>query len=301
MINRFRREVLSSFSKRGEGLLDLIDGLSSREQVESPVSVSESALFQRKFSSVYDVLREGEIDESKLRKTLYTNQPRDAGEIAGYAVYALDCTDEPHPKAETLADRTQSKKGKDAPKVVGHRYSWLVRLVQVRPSWSMPQDVRRVSSQSSDNLEAVEQVKALDKQGPGWKVVVADSLYSNYVFLGVFLLVQTVVGLVRIRRNQVLYENPPARQAHQKGRPRTHGDKFKPAAPARPADRSETITLLGQSVRLSAWHGLHFYKLPTLVGLVLCVEFLKAAPRGFPQIPLQYTGIGQSPLSTGNQ
>jgi hypothetical protein len=139
--------VLASFSKRGSGLLDLIDGLSSREQVESPVSVSESPLFQRKYSSVYDVLREGKIDENQLRKTLYAHQPGDAGEIAGYAVY--------------------------------------------------------------------------DKQGPGWKVVVADSLYCNYIFLGVFLLVQTVVGLVRIRRNQVLYEDPPVRQPHQKGRPRT--------------------------------------------------------------------------------
>jgi hypothetical protein len=55
------------------------------------------------------------------------------------------------------------------------------------------------------------------------------------------------------------------------------GDRApKLAAPSRPADRCEEFTLLGQNVRLAAWHGLHFYKLPTLVGLVLCVEFLKA-------------------------
>jgi hypothetical protein len=38
---------------------------------------------------------------------------------------------------------------------------------------------------------------------------------------------------------------------------------------------------LGQAVRLRAWHDLHFYQLPALVGLVLMVEFLK--PDGTPR------------------
>jgi hypothetical protein len=61
-------------------------------------------------------------------------------------IYATDCTDHPHPEAETLPDRTQTKKGREAPKIVGHRWSWLVRIVSQRPSWAMPQDVERVES-----------------------------------------------------------------------------------------------------------------------------------------------------------
>ncbi|MEZ4868154.1 MAG: hypothetical protein R3C14_42900 [Caldilineaceae bacterium] len=81
---------------------------------------------------------------------------------------------------------------------------------------------------------------------------------------------------MRIRSNRVLYEEPPERQPGQRGRPRRHGDKFKLSAPSRAADRVEFCTLLGQQVHLLAWQDLHFYKLPFLVGMVLCVQFLKA-------------------------
>jgi hypothetical protein len=276
MMNRFRREVKQSFAQRGDAALDVIDALSSMERVESPVWVSESPLFQRKFSSIYDVLKAGKVMLTEVRQLLWSVQPLAAEEIAGYSVYGLDCTDEPHPEAETLAGRTQSKKGRDAPKVVGHRYSWLVRLVEQRPSWCQPIDVSRVGSEQSDSQVAVEQVRVLDKQGSGLKAVVADSLYSNCVFLSIFLLVQTVVALVRLRSNQVLYEEAPARLAAQKGRPRKHGPKFKLSAPSRAPDRSSVERWLSQSVRLSAWHGLHLAKLPTLVAVVVQVEFLKA-------------------------
>ena len=280
MINQFRREVYESFEQRGDAGLDLIDALSSATQVESPIGQSESPLFRRGFSSVYDVLNNGRLSLPRVRRAMFRNQPEDAEEIAGYEVYAVDCTEHPHPEAETLPDRTQSKKGRYAPKVIGHRSSWLVRVVSWRPSWCMPQDIERVKSTATDSEVAVEQVKRLDEQGPSLKAVVADSLYCNAIFLGVFLVVETVVALVRIRSNRVRYEEPPERQDNQRGRPRKHGPKFKLSDPHRGPDRTECTTILGQTIRLSAWHDLHFYQLSTLVGLVLMVEFLKADGRG---------------------
>jgi len=109
----------------------------------------------------------------------------------------------------------------------------------------------------------------------------ADSLYCNAIFLAVFLTVQNLYALVRMRSNRNLYEEPPERQPGQKGRSRIHGHKFKLSAPWRVPDRVEENTLLGQTVRLQAWQGLHFYELPFLVGMVLCVEFLK--PDGTPR------------------
>lgn len=281
MINRFRREVYQSFEQRGDAGLDLIDALSSATTVESPVGQSESPLFRRGFSSIYDVLKKGRLSLPHVRQALFRHQPADGEKIAGYEVYAVDCTDHPHPTAETLADRTQSKKGRYAPKVIGHRWSWLVRVVSWRPSWAMPQDVERVKSADTDSEVAVEQVKRLDKQGPSRKVVVADSLYANHSFLRVFLLVTTVVALVRIRSNQVLYEEPPTPKPKPRGRPRKQGTNFKLADPYRALDRVEWTTILGQRVCLCAWHDLHFAKLPALVGLVLSVKFLRAdgAPR----------------------
>ena len=117
--------------------------------------------------------------------------------------------------------------------------------------------------------------------------MVADSLYSNVIFLAVFLTVQNLYALVRMRSNRNLYEEPPAREPGQKGRPRQHGRPFKLTAPWREPDHVEASILLGQRVRLLAWEGLHFYQLPCLVsmaclvGRVLCVQFLK--PDGTPR------------------
>lgn len=57
--------------------------------------------------------------------------------------------------------------------------------------------------------------------------------------------------------------------------------------------------MLGQTIRLQAWHNLHFYKLPFLVGLVLRVEFLRAdgTPRYQRPLYLFWTGPLTVPLS----
>ncbi|HEV2126358.1 MAG TPA: transposase [Chloroflexota bacterium] len=292
MIDRFRREVYQSFRQRADTALDLIDALTSAMQVESPVALSESVLFRRGFGSIYDVLNQGELDDKRLREVLDACQPEDAETIAGYEVYAVDCTDDPAAEAETLADRSQSKKGRYAPTVVGHRYSWLVRLVAWRTSWCMPQDIERVATTTTDSQGGAEQVGALAERNPRPKVVVADSLYANAVFLRIFLLVQYVYALVRLRSNQVLYEEPPEREPGQRGRPRKHGCKFKLSAPWRTPDRVEETELLGQRLLLQAWTDLHLYKLPFLVGMVVSVQFLKAdgTPRFQRPLSLFWTG-----------
>ena len=293
MMHRFRREVYQSFEQRADSGMDLIDALTSAPMVESPVGLSESPLFRREFSSVYDFLNSGRIAWWRLRRVLFRNQPEDAETIGGYEVYVVDCTKDPATEAETLADRGQSRKGRGAPLEVGHVYSWLTRLIAVGTSWCMPMDVRRVPTESTDSQVGGEQVEALAEQESARpKVVVADSLYCNAAFLAVFMVLQSIYALVRIRSNRVLYEEPPEREPGQRGRPRIHGDKFKLSAPSRKADRMESCTLLGQEVRLAAWEGLHFYKLPFLVGMVLSVQFLKAdgTPRFKRPLYLFWTG-----------
>jgi hypothetical protein len=281
MIDRFRREVYQSFERRGDAGMDLIDALSSAVTVESPVGQSESPLFRRGFSSVYDFLKRGRIQLGQLRRVLERNQPAEAEVIGGFEVYAVDCTDDPAPEAETLADRSRTKKGRQAPTEIGHRYSWLARLVAWRTSWCMPQDVQRVPTASTESVVGAEQVAGLAARNERPKVVVADSLYCNVTFLRIFLVTQHLYALVRMRSNRNLYEEPPPRQPGQRGRPCQHGQQFKLAAPWRDPDRVEESTLLGQPVRLSAWEGLHFRQLPFLVGMVVSVQFLK--PNGTPR------------------
>lgn len=293
MINRFRREVYQSLEQRADTGMDLVDALTSAPVVESPVGMSESPLFRRAFGSVYDFLKSGQIVYHRLRRVLLRNQPEEAETIAGYEVYAVDCTREPAPEAETLPDRGQSRKGRGAPIEVGHVYSWLVRLVTSGTSWCMPLDICRVATENTDSQVGAEQVATLAAQDNGRpKVVVADSLYCNVVFLSIFMTLQSVFALVRIRSNRVLYEEPPERQPRQRGRPRKHGAKFKISAPTRKPDRVEACSVLGQPMHLVAWTDLHFYQLPFLVGMVLSVEFLKAdgTPRFKRPLYLFWTG-----------
>lgn len=86
MIDRFRREVYQVFERRADSGMELIDALSSALTVESPVAQSESPLFRRRFSSVYDFLNQGRILYPQLCGVLDRQQPADAEEIAGFEV-----------------------------------------------------------------------------------------------------------------------------------------------------------------------------------------------------------------------
>lgn len=272
---QFRQSLYQILPKRADAILDFIDALTVAGHVASPVALSEEAPFRRKFSSIYDVLSESRLEGAELHGLLYEAQPVECEQIAGYEVYGLDATPDERPEADTLAERGLLKAQKNEPVRLGQKFSWLVRLVKGGTSWVAPWDVRRIKTDSNDNQTAAQQVKELDQQSSHPKVVVVDSLYANQVFLAVFLVVKTVVALVRLRQNLTLYEKPEPKPAGRRGAPRKHGPAFKMARPARAPDRTASLQLGWQSVRLSAWHQLHLRKLPTLVGLVLQVEFLK--------------------------
>ncbi len=276
LFQQFRQSLYQILPKRADAILDFIDALTVAGHVASPVALSEEGVFRRKFSSIYDVLSEGQLKAEALHGLLAEYQPAEAETIAGYEVYAVDTTPDERPEAETLAERGLLKAQKNEPVRLGQKFSWLVRLVKPGSSWVAPWDVRRVKSDSTDNQTAVEQVQALDRVNDQPKVVVADSLYANRVFLAVFLVVKTVIALVRLRQNVTLYERPTPKPTGSRGRPRKHGPAFKMKQPGRAPDRTHLFQFGWQRIRLSAWHGLHLRHLPDLVGLALRVEFLKA-------------------------
>ena len=281
LIQQFRKAVYQSMRKRADAILDLVDALTVAGHVDSPVALSEETPFRRKFSSIFDTLLHGEIDFDLLLQALMKYQPDDSELIAGYEIHALDCTPNERPEAETLEDRGSLKTEKNEPVRYGHKYSWLVRLIQRGTSWVAPEDVRRVETSLTDSQVARVQVRELDQRNSHPKVVVADSLYSNHLFLAIFLEVQNMIALVRLRCNMVFYGPPPPHPKGKKGAPAKHGAKFKLSNPSRSPDRTETFVLGKQTVSLQAWQGLHFKKLFGLVGMVLRVEFLR--PDGTPR------------------
>ncbi len=218
-----------------------------------------------------------------MRTTLYESQPTDlptdrqgCETIGGYEIYAIDTTPDVRPEAETLEDRINLKAQKNEPVQIGQKFSWLARLFNQNTSWVAPLDVRRVSSESTDSKIATEQIQVLAQHNQRPKVIVADSLYANAVFLAVFLTVHSIFALVRLRSSANLFEALEAKKPGSRGVPRKHGAKFKMSSPRRKPDCTQIFWLGSQQIRLSAWHKLHFQKLTNLVGFALQVEFLKA-------------------------
>jgi hypothetical protein len=298
LLQQFRKTVYQAMRKRADAFLDLVDALTVAGHVNSAVALSEETPFRRKFSSIFDTLLQAEIDFDQLLPALYEHQPPESEKIAGYEVYGLDTTPNERPEAETLEDRGSLKTQKDEPVRYGHKYSWLVRLVNWGTSWVAPADVERVATCLSDSQAGGVQVQELDRRNRKPKVVVSDSLYANHLFLAVFLTLQNTFALVRLRNNMVFFGCPQPHPKGKRGAPAKHGPKFKLSAPSRTPDQSEAFLLGEQTVALQAWHGLHLKKLAGLVGTVLRIEFLR--PDGTPRYKrpmwLFWTGPATTPL-----
>ncbi len=189
-------------------------------------------------------------NEEAAHKLLIESVPSTAQTISGYEVYVVDATSVYRPEAETLSDRVLLKSEASEPGRPGQAYSMLTRAVQEGSSWVAPEAVQRIGRAQTANQVAGDQVRVLAKQNTQRKVVVGDSDYANAVFLAVFVLLQHVVALVRLRSNQTLYGAPPPYIGHW--RPKKHGAYFKVSKPGWAADQMCTIELLGQRVTLAA-------------------------------------------------
>jgi hypothetical protein len=185
-ISKFREAVYQKVIWRPAAILDLVDALTIAGHVNSPVTLSESPLFRRKFSSVYDALVHGELSDDL--KDLF-NDSQDTGweTMAGYEIHAIDATPNERMAAETLADRGALKARQKEPVRYGHKYSWLVRLVQSGTSWVAPEDIERIGTAITDTKVAAQQVKGLAVRNQHLKVITADSRYRDKHFLGVLL------------------------------------------------------------------------------------------------------------------
>jgi hypothetical protein len=273
-ISEFREAVYQKVTYRPAAILDLVDALTIAGHVSSPVALSESPVFRRKFSSVYDALVYGELGDD-LKSLFSDSQDADWETIGGYEIHAIDATPNERMSAETLEDRGALKAQQKEPLRYGHKYSWLVRLVQSGTSWVAPEDTERIGTQTTDTKVAAQQVKDLAVRNPRPKVITADSRYRDKHFLGAFADLENTFALVRLQNNQVLSQEPTPKPKGSRGAPRKHGADFQLNAITREPDAIEVFFLGKQKVWVRVWHKLHFKRLAKVMGSVVCVEFLK--------------------------
>ena len=290
-LSEFREAVYQKVIWRPAAILDLVDALTATGQVSSPVALSESPLFRRKFSSVYDALVHGELGDDL--KTLFRDSQEASWEtIGGYELHAIDATPNERRSAETLADRGVLKAQQNEAVRYGHKYSWLVRLVQRGTSWVAPEDIERIGTQTTDTKVAAQQVESLAVRNQRPKVITADSRYRDRHFLGAFADLENTYALVRLQNNQKLSQEPTPKTAGSRGAPRKHGADFQLTTIERELDAAEEFSLGEQKVRVRVWHKLHFKRLAKVAGSVVCIEFLKedGTPRYKRPLWLFWTG-----------
>lgn len=290
-ISEFREAVYQKVTYRASAILDLVDALTIAGHVNSPVALSESPLFRRKFSSVYDALVQGDLGED-LKTVFSVSQDAGWETIAGYEIHAIDATPNERMAAVTLEDRGALKAQQKEPVRYGHKYSWLVRLVQAGTSWVAPEAIERIGTGTTDTQVAAQQVKGLAVRNKHPKVITADSRYRDKHFLGAFAGLENSYALVRLQNNQTLSQEPVPKPKGSRGAPRKHGADFQLTTIPREPDISEEFFLGKQKVCVHVWHKLHFKRLAKVVGSVVCIEFLKedGTPRYKRPLWLFWTG-----------
>lgn len=246
---------------RRDAMFDLLDALISEGQVSSFAMLSKSRRFQRKWSSLYAAIEDGELDSEWLRKYLVQQVPQQ-----GICVFPLDGSPWPRPRSRVLDDRQYvyqaSSDVNGGTVTIGYPYSLLEWCVEPHSSWSLPVDVRRVPSTQTAQEMGAEQIKALAEAREAClealDIIAADGKYGNAGFL------RSVKGLrsgivARLRCDRVLY-GPPPPPTGKKGRPRVHGERFGFKEPETWSTPDEVIELEDPhwgKVRLERWHQMH--------------------------------------------
>ncbi len=102
IVKQVRHQIWQSFSHSADALCELADALSSEPAARSLPELSLSPSFRRRWSSVYEALEDGRLDQERW-SAIWT-----AALLAGQqgpAWISVDSTSIPGPEAETSPDR----------------------------------------------------------------------------------------------------------------------------------------------------------------------------------------------------
>lgn len=230
-INRlieFRQAVYEHvFQRRRDALFDTLDALLSSGTFASFAYLSQSERFERKWPSLYAAVEDGQIDSEAMRRLLAGQLPQ-----KGICVFPLDSSSWARPRSRVLADLQyvyQASSDVDGGNItIGYPYSLLEWCAEAHTSWSLPLDVRRISSKQTAQDVGVAQIQALAEARAGCSealdIVPADGKYGNGRFLSRVSGLR--VGIVtRLRSDRVFYRLAKPTPG-KRGRPARYGKRF---------------------------------------------------------------------------
>lgn len=266
---QFLKAVYNNIIKRSDSYLELGLALASSSQIESVVRLSESALYRRKFSSIYETLSEVEWDAANVLKAELELFKENCETLAGYEVYSGDSTFIKRNEAKTLEARVM-KRFSNGELAYGHESYWMMRLSKPENSWAGVALVERLAEKDTVSSMAAKQMKQVATQHGNKKLFVFDAGHGLDLLQAQQECQNTEV-ILRVKGHQVFYY-PPSYKG--RGRPPKVGERFKLSDIKKEANSQHTITFKNKTLRISAWTGLQAQTFMNIPLLILKLEFL---------------------------
>jgi DDE superfamily endonuclease len=260
----FRAGWYGCLGRWADALFELTDAvLCAAGPVTSLPRLSLEAVCRRGHGSGYAALARGGADAGALEDLLACFGP------AGWPlVFAVDATTWPRVAAETSPGRGfychPSRQTAGKPVVAGWCYQMVSQLSSGRDSWTWPVSCQRIEPGADVAAATVAQVAAAAARvAPGGRVPLfafdAGPGYDPAAISHGLAAVRAQV-LIRLRKNRVLFGDPPARVPHAPGRPRRHGPAFAcqdESTWGTPDERLVTAGPVYGTVTVRGWAGLH--------------------------------------------
>ncbi len=148
-LNEFRHVVYGSLRKANDAQFHLIDALLSEDRARSFPELSLSPHFERKWPSLYASLKDGAIDQDRLRKAFVAFLPQPpVGSLRPKAVTS------PERSAQHVHNLPKCEK----PITYGWQFSTVVVLPLTSGSWTFTLDQQRISTQTTAAQIALQQL-----------------------------------------------------------------------------------------------------------------------------------------------
>ena len=232
----FRKSLYQEFPKRRDAILNLLDALSSYGHCcNSVVQLSKAECYERQYSSITDAIADGlkDVDWGMMMKLVYAAAATERNILNRFI---MDCSSNPRPYAQRLADRTVTHLPNPAPGnkpiCVGHQYSLLALLpndtLVNQKHWLVPLAAKRVTSQEKGNEIGVQQVvDSINELGLSEQLSlsIGDSLYGTEQCRITVSKQENLIHLFRLNSKRNVFCRPAEKSASI-GRKKEFGNKM---------------------------------------------------------------------------
>jgi hypothetical protein len=263
-LQQFRHDIYQCFRRSPDALFDMIDALITEPQAQSFPELSLSPFFQRKWSSLYEGLQDGKIDEKMLQETFIKYLP--VPSAGNRLILGADATSIGRPFSDTSPDRTampmhnipHATPKKSTAITFGWQYSTVTVLSEKPSSWMYTLDQRRIPSNKKAIEVLYEQLQEILLKLPLRPLLLLDRGYVS-IWFWCMLSKLACDALIRLKSNQAFYKPAPPRTG-KNGQPRKDGEKLKlndAFTQKNPDGTWEGFDAKDHSVQIHWWNNMH--------------------------------------------